>query len=63
MKSDAEYHADIMFCFAKDEPWAIKGFEIARNQLLIANDSKVNPRPEIKKARYCEDALSVYRNR
>ena len=40
MKPDAEYHVSIRFVLIKDEAWAQAGFEIASNQLKIANNYK-----------------------
>jgi beta-galactosidase len=40
MRTDAEYFVDIRFVLTKDEPWASDGFEIASNQLKMANDHK-----------------------
>ncbi|TMI64574.1 MAG: DUF4981 domain-containing protein [Bacteroidetes bacterium] len=37
MKPDAEYHAKLSFVLLNKEPWAERGFEIASNQLKIAN--------------------------
>jgi beta-galactosidase len=41
MKPGAEYHATIRFVLIKDQAWAPNGFEIASNQLIIANDHKL----------------------
>jgi beta-galactosidase len=40
MKPNAEYYARMYFVLTKDETWASKGFEVASNQLKIANAEK-----------------------
>jgi beta-galactosidase len=43
-KNGSEYLADIQFSLAADEPWAVKGFDVASNQLPIPQTSTVPTR-------------------
>lgn len=41
MKHASEYHVTIRFILVKNELWAPQGFEVASNQLKIANNSRL----------------------